>query len=98
MENKLVVARGQRWCRVGVRVTVKGWDEGHLCGNGLVLYLDRSLGIYDFNKMTQNNVDTLNECDIADFDIVLQLCKMEPLGKLGDGYLRPLCIISATAC
>lgn len=61
----------------GMGVTMKGEQEGDVCGDEIVVHLDCDDGYTNVHVIKrQNHTQTLYQCQISGFDIVLSLRKM----------------------
>lgn len=53
-------------------LTVKGWLQENLCGDGIVLYLESESGYSDLH-VSQNDIELYIPCTIVIFQILI-LC------------------------
>lgn len=57
----------------GEDVTIKEYQEGNLCNDGIILYLTEMLttAVYTWDKVELNNMHISYQCQISECDIVL---------------------------
>ena len=80
------------------RMTVKGWHEGELCGDAIILYFIVVVVTQGYTSLMTELYTCIPSISFLGFTLNCSCVRYNHCRKVGEGYMGLLCIILMTSC